>query len=70
MKLMEKEKRQLDIKVDKLDRLCRSLQQERSNLQVTVKNLSKSSTPRPKVATMENGELCPVTGIIYILISN
>jgi len=44
MKVMEKEKRQLDIKLDKLDRLCRALQQERSDLQTTIKNLTKSST--------------------------
>ena len=44
MKLMEKEKRQLDIKLDKLDRLCRALQQERSDLQATIKNLTKTST--------------------------
>jgi hypothetical protein len=44
MKLMEKEKRQLDIKIDKLDRLCRALQQERSDLKITIKNLTKSST--------------------------
>lgn len=44
MKLMEKEKRQLDIKLDKLDRLCRALQQERSDLQATIKSLTKSST--------------------------
>jgi len=41
---MEKEKRQLDVKLDKLDRLCRALQQERSDLQTTIKNLTKSST--------------------------
>ena len=43
MKLLEKEKRQADIKLDKLDRLCRALQQERSDLQTTIKNLTKSS---------------------------
>lgn len=43
MKVLEKEKRQLDIKVDKLDRLCRNLQQERSDLKATVKNLSKTT---------------------------
>jgi len=43
MKLMEKEKRQLDVKLDKLDRLCRALQQERSDLQTTIKNLTKST---------------------------
>ena len=41
MKLLEKEKRQADIKLDKLDRLCRALQQERSDLQTTIKNLTK-----------------------------
>jgi len=54
MKLMEKEKRQLDIKLDKLDRLCRALQQERSDLQTTIKNLTKSSTNSSSVAPLEN----------------
>jgi uncharacterized protein YlxW (UPF0749 family) len=54
MKLMEKEKRQLDIKLDKLDRLCRALQQERSDLQTTIKNLTKSSTSTSSVAPLEN----------------
>ncbi len=54
MKLMEKEKRQLDIKLDKLDRLCRALQQERSDLQTTIKNLTKSSTSSSSVAPLEN----------------
>lgn len=44
MKTLEKEKRQLDIKVDKLDRLCRSLQQERLDLKTKIKDLTKSST--------------------------
>jgi hypothetical protein len=52
MKLMEKEKRQLDIKLDKLDRLCRALQQERSDLQGTIKTLTKPSTTD---APAENG---------------
>jgi len=43
-KLLEKEKRQLEIKLDKLDKLSRALQQERSDLQTTIKNLSKSTT--------------------------
>jgi uncharacterized protein YlxW (UPF0749 family) len=51
---MEKEKRQLDIKLDKLDRLCRALQQERSDLQTTIKNLTKSSTSSSSVAPLEN----------------
>ncbi len=55
MKLMEKEKRQLDIKLDKLDRLCRALQQERSDLQATIKNLTKTSTNDSSVvAPVEN----------------
>ena len=41
---MEKEKKQLENKLDKLDRLSRALQQERSDLQATIKNLSKPST--------------------------
>jgi len=41
---LEKEKRQLEIKLDKLDKLSRALQQERSDLQATIKNLSKSAT--------------------------
>ncbi len=48
---MEKEKRQLDIKLDKLDRLCRALQQERSDLQVTIKTLTKPSTTNNLSAT-------------------
>jgi prefoldin subunit 5 len=55
MKLMEKEKRQLDIKLDKLDRLCRALQQERSDLQATIKNLTKSSTNTSSATPIENG---------------
>ncbi|CAF1354559.1 unnamed protein product [Adineta steineri] len=47
MKLLEKEKRQSDIKLDKLDRLCRALQQERLDLQGTIKNLTKSSSITP-----------------------
>jgi len=43
-KLLEKEKRQLEIKLDKLDKLSRALQQERSELQTTIKNLSKPPT--------------------------
>lgn len=43
MKVMDKEKRQLDVKVDKLDRLCRALQQERVDLQTTIKSLTKPS---------------------------
>ncbi|CAF3662591.1 unnamed protein product [Rotaria sp. Silwood1] len=43
-KLLEKEKRQLEIKLDKLDKLSRALQQERSDLQATIKKLSKSPT--------------------------
>ncbi len=43
-KLLEKEKRQLEIKLDKLDKLSRALQQERVDLQTTIKNLSKSTT--------------------------
>jgi hypothetical protein len=50
MKLMEKEKRQLDIKLDKLDKLCRALQQERLDLQATIKKLTKSP-----VTPTENG---------------
>ena len=42
-KLLEKEKRQMETKMDKLDKLSRALQQERSDLQATIKNLSKSS---------------------------
>jgi prefoldin subunit 5 len=52
---MEKEKRQLDVKLDKLDRLCRALQQERSDLQTTIKNLTKSSTTSSS-ATLAEGE--------------
>lgn len=48
MKILDKEKRQLDIKLDKLDRLCRSLQQERADLQGTIKNLSKTSAMEKK----------------------
>jgi hypothetical protein len=40
---LEKEKRQLETKLDKLDKLSRALQQERVNLQTTIKNLSKST---------------------------
>jgi len=54
MKLMEKEKRQLDIKLDKLDRLCRALQQERSDLQTTIKTLTKSSTSSSSTTPIEN----------------
>lgn len=43
MKALDKEKRQLDIKVDKLDRLCRALQQERVDLQTKIKGLTKPS---------------------------
>jgi len=43
-KLLEKEKRQLEVKLDKLDKLSRALQQERSELQTTIKNLSKPGT--------------------------
>lgn len=44
-KLLEKEKRQLETKLDKLDKLSRALQQERIDLQATIKNLTKASTP-------------------------
>ena len=40
---MEKEKRQLESKFDKLDKLSRALQQERIDLQATIKNLSKTA---------------------------
>ncbi len=52
---MEKEKRQLDVKLDKLDRLCRALQQERSDLQTTIKNLTKTSINDSSTITAENG---------------
>ena len=42
MKVMEKEKRQLDIKLNKVDKLCRTLQEERSDLQAKVKSLTKT----------------------------
>ena len=42
--LLEKEKRQFEVKLDKLDKLSRALQQERSELQSTIKNLSKPET--------------------------
>jgi len=38
-KLLEKEKRQLEAKLEMLDKLSRALQQERSELQTTIKNL-------------------------------
>ena len=60
MKLMEKEKRQLDIKLDKLDRLCRALQEERSDLQTTIKNLTKSST------NDSNGASSAVIGMYFL----
>ncbi|CAF0719114.1 unnamed protein product [Adineta ricciae] len=41
--LLEKEKRQIDTKLEKFDKLSRALQQERTELQTTIKNLSKSS---------------------------
>lgn len=65
MKSIEKEKRQLDIKLDKLDRLCRTLQQERTNLQTTVKDLSKSST-----ISMENDSSNLAKGIFSFKISD
>lgn len=54
-KLLEKEKRQSETKLDKLDKLSRALQQERSELQATIKNLSKPS------ATTENARPTPST---------
>ncbi|CAF1524069.1 unnamed protein product [Adineta ricciae] len=42
-RLLEKEKRQIDTKLEKFDKLSRALQQERTELQTTIKNLSKSS---------------------------
>ncbi|UJR07855.1 hypothetical protein I4U23_012138 [Adineta vaga] len=53
MKVLEKEKRQADIKLDKLDRLCRALQQERLDLQTTIKSLTKSST-KDEPSTLSN----------------
>jgi hypothetical protein len=69
MKLMEKEKRQADIKFDKLDRLCRALQQERSDLQATIKNLTKSSTENSSVTPIENGASSDVIGMDFLLFS-
>jgi hypothetical protein len=51
---MEKEKRQLEIKLDKLDKLSRALQQERIDLQTTIKNLSKSTTTVSVPTTIED----------------
>jgi uncharacterized protein YlxW (UPF0749 family) len=51
-KLLEKEKRQLEIKLDKLDKLSRALQQERTDLQTTIKNLSKSATAVPSPSSV------------------
>ncbi|CAF4027219.1 unnamed protein product [Rotaria sp. Silwood2] len=67
MKLMEKEKRQLDIKLDKLDRLCRTLQQERSELQAKIKNLTKSSANNSSAASIESGASNPDIGIYVLL---
>ncbi|CAF0927828.1 unnamed protein product [Rotaria sordida] len=61
MKLMEKEKRQLEIKLDKLDRLCRTLQQERSDLQTKIKNPTKSSTDNSSIPSIDNGASGPAT---------
>lgn len=69
MKLMEKEKRQGDIKLDKLDRLCRALQQERSDLQGTIKNF-KSSTNSSSVTTNENSASSDAIGNYFLLFFN
>jgi hypothetical protein len=63
---MEKEKRQLEIKLDKLDKLSRALQQERCDLQATIKNLSKSTStpvamPTTTITSVEDDSAIPVT---------
>jgi len=60
---MEKEKRQLEVKLDKLDKLSRALQQERSDLQATIKNLSKpaSTAAAPPVSVLAENETTPTT---------
>ncbi|CAF1219461.1 unnamed protein product, partial [Didymodactylos carnosus] len=49
----EKEKRLLEIKMDKLEKLSRALQQERGELQITIKSLTKASSSSP--ITTSNG---------------
>jgi hypothetical protein len=44
----------LEAKLDKLDKLSRALQQERSELQGTIKNQSKPATT-PISSSTENG---------------
>ncbi|CAF0727237.1 unnamed protein product [Didymodactylos carnosus] len=46
-KQIEKEKRQLETKMDKLEKLSRALQQERGELQNTIKTLTKASSSSP-----------------------
>ncbi len=60
-KLLEKEKRQLEVKLDTLDKLSRALQQERSELQITIKNLSKpvNSSTENRSTTPTNGDDLP-----------
>jgi phage shock protein A len=60
-KLLEKEKRQLETKLDKLDKLSRALQQERSELQTTIKNLSKPASAIS--SSTENDSSTPVAGL-------
>jgi predicted nucleic acid-binding Zn-ribbon protein len=60
-KLLEKEKRQLETKLDKLDKLSRALQQERSELQTTIKNLSKPASAI--TSSTENDSSTPVAGL-------
>lgn len=61
---MEKEKRQLEAKLDKLDKLSRALQQERTELQTTIKNLSKPVTTTVS-SSNENEPSKPVTEGLY-----
>lgn len=59
----------MENKLDKLDKLSRALQQERSELQTTIKNLSKPTTTtentlttsQPDETTATNGHDAPKT---------
>lgn len=65
---MEKEKRQLETKHDKLDKLSRVLQQERVDLQTTIKNLSKSTTLSSSIpinSSIDDSPSPPVIGEFY-----
>lgn len=51
----------METKLDKLDKLSRALQQERSELQSTIKNLSKPATTTENTVATPQPDVVPST---------